>query len=126
MIFVELFVPQGSLSAQERGELAERLMTDVSFEEPALPMVMETAIGNAEVVVHEPSAWSVAGSVADSSRFVVRVTVPSQWREDMGRQLSARLTRVLKGVTGMRADVSVQVVGIPLAGADEATLVGGR
>lgn len=124
MIFVELFAPRGSLGAREREELAERLMTDVSFEEPALPVVMETALGNAEVVVHEPQAWSVAGSTVGGSRFLVRVEVPEEWREKIARPLVSRLTRVLKGATGWESQVAVQIVGVPLVG--EPSLAGGR
>ncbi len=110
MIFVELFAPAGTLGPHERNRLAERLMTEVAFDEPALPLEMETAIGNAEVVVHQPAAWSVAGSAADALRFVVRVSVPAGWHAELSRHLPSRLTRVLRGVPGSRARVAVQVV----------------
>ncbi|WP_117214379.1 hypothetical protein [Allorhizocola rhizosphaerae] len=112
MIFVEVFSPRGALSPQERWQLAERLMTDVSFEDPALPMAMETAIGNAEVIVHEPEAWTVGGRPDERPRFLVRVSVPEEWREDISRYLGARLTRVLRGAPGSSADVTIQVFGV--------------
>ncbi|HEX6684641.1 MAG TPA: hypothetical protein VF062_17685 [Candidatus Limnocylindrales bacterium] len=112
MIFVEVFAPRGVLSPQERWQLAERLMTDVNFEEPALPVAMEIAVGNAEVVVHEPEAWTVGGQPIERARFLVRVSVPEQWRAEFSRHLAPRLTRVLRGVPGSTADITVHVFGV--------------
>ena len=112
MIFVEVFAPRGALSPQERWQLAERLMTDVSFEEPALPVAMEIAVGNAEVIVHEPEAWTVGGQPLERPRFVVRVSVPEEWRAEISRYLGPRLSRVLRGAPGSSADVTVQVFGV--------------
>ncbi|HEX2357419.1 MAG TPA: hypothetical protein VHI50_13310 [Micromonosporaceae bacterium] len=117
MMLVELFVPKGVLTARRRGEIAERLCTELLYEEGVPPAVAEPSRAATHVVVHEPQAWVNGGPAAEGPRFVVRVSVPAAWRAEISARVIERVTRVLTGASGdAHADVWVHVVGVPEGG----------
>jgi YHS domain-containing protein/phenylpyruvate tautomerase PptA (4-oxalocrotonate tautomerase family) len=101
MMFIELFVPRGSLSEEQRRQIGERLVTEfmAEGEEQSAPAaVIESWRALTQVVIHEPSTWFVGGRPLDPGeppRYVVRVSVPGAWRKDMSAEVIARITRVL-------------------------------
>lgn len=98
MMFIELFVPRGSLSPERRRRVAERLVTEVMSEESAPPAVIEASLALSHVVVHEPDTWMVGGrslEPTEAPRYLVRVSVPNAWRKEMSEHVISRVTRVL-------------------------------
>ncbi|MQA16331.1 MAG: hypothetical protein GEV09_19940 [Pseudonocardiaceae bacterium] len=98
MMFVEVFVPRGTLTHDQRRRVSERLMTGLMPEEGAPAESVEAARAFTQVVVHEPETWIVGGrSVAptDPPRYVVRVSVPGAWRKEMSALIIPEVTRAL-------------------------------
>lgn len=101
MMFIELFVPKGALSADQRRRISERLITEFMTDEEehgAPAAVLEAARSIWQVVVHEPETWIVGGRPVDPDeppRYMVRVSVPGSWRKDMSGEVVSRVTRVL-------------------------------
>lgn len=101
MMFIELFVPKGALSEEQRRNLSERLITEFMTdeeEESAPTTVVEANRAIQQVVVHEPDPWIAGGRLVDASeppRYVVRVSVPGAWRKEMSAEVISRVTRVL-------------------------------
>jgi phenylpyruvate tautomerase PptA (4-oxalocrotonate tautomerase family)/YHS domain-containing protein len=102
MLFFELFTPKGTLSAEQRRRISERLITEVVAAEGAPAAIIERGRAITQVVVHEPDVWVVGGRPLDADgapRFVVRVSVPGGHLTDATRaELVARVTRVLTEV----------------------------
>jgi YHS domain-containing protein/phenylpyruvate tautomerase PptA (4-oxalocrotonate tautomerase family) len=98
MMFIELFVSKGALGEEQRRQLAERLVTELMYEESAPAAVLEAGRALTQVVVHEPDIWVVGGRAVDSAeppRYVVRVSVPGSWRKEGSAMLISRVTQVL-------------------------------
>jgi YHS domain-containing protein len=101
MMFIELFVPKGALSTEQRRRLSERLIIEFMTEEEeasAPAAVIEASRAIEQVVVHEPDTWIVGGRPVDPAeppRYVVRVSVPGSWRKEMSAEVISRVTRVL-------------------------------
>lgn len=101
MMFIELFVPKGVLSAEQRRRVSERLITEFMTDEEersAPAAVIEAARSIWQVVVHEPETWIVGGRPVEPGeppRYVVRVSVPGPWRKEMSAEAVSRITRVL-------------------------------
>ncbi|MEU2946466.1 YHS domain protein [Nocardiopsis alba] len=123
MMFIELFVPRGSLAPERIRHMAERLGDVEALSEgeemhDGWRRVMESLI---QVVVHEPLMWAVDRRALDpgaAPRYVVRFHVPAPWRKAMSPNLIAYATKVISEV---EADperpyrdpvVQVQVVGV--------------
>jgi YHS domain-containing protein len=129
MIFFEVFVPKGVLSADQRTQLGERILTElVPAEESAgAPAeVLDNALAIQQVVVYEPDAWIVGGRAlagGEPPRYVVRVSVPSTWRKEMSEYTIGRITKVLADLDGelgldprrlyKQPDAWIHVVGVP-------------
>jgi YHS domain-containing protein/phenylpyruvate tautomerase PptA (4-oxalocrotonate tautomerase family) len=125
MMFIELFAPKGALSEEQRRQIAERLVTEVMYEESAPAAVLEAGRAFTQVVVHEPDAWIVGGRPVDPAeppRYVVRVSVPGSWRKEGSAWLISRVTRVLAEADAdpqrlyQEPHAWVHVVGIPEGG----------
>ncbi|WP_150254129.1 YHS domain protein [Nocardiopsis deserti] len=123
MMFIELFVPKGSLAPERLRRLAERLGTVTELTEgeeiqPGWDRVLGSLM---QVVVHEPEVWVVGQRVLGTDtapRYAVRFHVPGPWRKAMSDALVAYATRVIAEV-GADAErpyrepvVQVQVVGV--------------
>ena len=97
MILIELFSPKGTLSAEQRRRIPERLIEAIS-EAGAPAEVAEAWRAICQVVLHEPDAWIVGGRPVEPGeppRYIVRVSVPGAWRNDMSAHVIARLTQAL-------------------------------
>lgn len=101
MMLMELFVPQGVLTAARRLRVSERLVTEVMSAENAPADLIERGRAMTYVVVHESEAMVGGRPVAASAppHYVVRVSVPAEHNTDGIRaELVARITRVLAEV----------------------------
>jgi YHS domain-containing protein len=104
MMFIELFAPKGALSAEQRRQIGQRLVTEFMTEEEeqsAPAAVIESWRALTQVVVHELDTWVVGGRPVEPGEpphYVVRVSVPGAWRKDMSAEVIARITRVLAEV----------------------------
>ncbi|MEO7912180.1 MAG: YHS domain protein, partial [Roseiflexaceae bacterium] len=97
MLFIELFIPQGALSTEQRHHLGKRLI-EVMSEENAPAAVIEAWRAISQVVIYEPDTWIVGGrpvAPTEPPRYVVRVSVPDAWRKAMSAHAIARITQVL-------------------------------
>ncbi len=101
MMFIELFVPKGTLSEEQRRRLSERLITEfmTGEEEQSAPSgVIEANRAIQQVVIHEPDTWIVGGKPIapnEPPRYLVRVSIPASWRKQMSAEVISRVTRVL-------------------------------
>jgi YHS domain-containing protein len=101
MMFIELFIPKGTVSEEQRHRLSQRLITEFMTEEEeqsAPTGVIEASRALQQVVVHEPDTWIVGGRPVDPNeppRYLVRVSLPSSWRKPMSAEVISRVTRVL-------------------------------
>jgi phenylpyruvate tautomerase PptA (4-oxalocrotonate tautomerase family) len=106
MMFIEVYVPAGALSPDQRRRLAERLITEFMTEEEerGVPRELIEAVRMTEqVIVHEIDTWVVGGRAVDAEeppRYVVRVSVPNSWLGEMEQEVISRVTRVLASADG--------------------------
>ncbi|WP_049577760.1 hypothetical protein [Nonomuraea sp. SBT364] len=121
MMFIELFVPKGTLDSDRR-LVAERLGSLHELTGGGELIGAGTAHvfrSMFQVVVHEPDVWVAAERAlvpADRPRYLVRVHVPGPWRKDMSEAVIAYATKVLKESDGRDPDVQVHVLGVPEGG----------
>lgn len=129
MMFFEVFVPKGVLSADQRRRLGERILSGlVSVEESAgAPAeVLDSALAIQQVVVYEPDAWIVGGRAlagGEPPRYVIRVSVPSTWRKEMSGYTIGRITKILADLDAElgldprrlyeQPDAWIHVLGVP-------------
>lgn len=104
-LFVELFVPKGTLDDDIRDRIGGRLITEViRTAEGGTSEVIERARSHAWSVVHEPAAWSVGArtvNASESPRYLVRVSMPAGHLTDQTRaDLIERVTRALSEIDG--------------------------
>ena len=139
MMFLELFVPRGTLRAEQFQQLADQLtMKQLLTHVDAIRDVMdasEMATANAgvldfldsinHVVVHEIGIWIVDSRRLDPTeppRYVARVHVPGPWRKAMSPFLIASITRALSQTETdservyQKPHVEVHVMGVPEGG----------
>lgn len=98
MICIELLVPKGSLSEEQRRHISQRLITELVVAHEAPPGVVEECLAISQVLVHEPDPWIVGGRSLDAAeppRYMVRASVPAPWLNEMSAHLIAVVTRVL-------------------------------
>ncbi|MEE2040492.1 YHS domain protein [Nocardiopsis sp. CT-R113] len=123
MIFIELFVPRGSLGAEPRRRLAERLGNVVELTHGEETQEgWEAVLGSLlQVVVHEPELWVVDQRLLESGaapRYLVRIHVPAPWRKAMSEHMITYVTKVISEVESdarrpyLEPVVQVQVLGV--------------
>ncbi|RKT90048.1 hypothetical protein SAMN05421805_11447 [Saccharopolyspora antimicrobica] len=126
-MFVELFAPKGSLSADQRRQVAELLGSPREFVPEAERHAGITEVFGSlfHVVVHEPEVWVAGGQVLEPggpAQYVVRVHVPGPWRKEMSEFVISWATKALATVIGDAARpyqepvVQVHVLGVPEGG----------
>jgi YHS domain-containing protein len=139
MMFLELFVPRGTLSTEQLQRLAEQLtmkqllthvdairdVVDASEIATANAGVMDFLDSINHVVVHEIGTWIVDSRRLDPTeppRYVARVHVPGPWRKAMSPFLIAGITRALSQADTdperlyQNPHVEVHVIGVPEGG----------
>ncbi|TNC20198.1 YHS domain-containing protein [Amycolatopsis alkalitolerans] len=103
MMFVEVCYPPGALSAGQRRILGERLVTDVmqAGDSDAPEAVIVAGRSLCHVLFHETDDWYVAGRSREPGAappYLVRVTVPESWREEMAPHLVKAFTQVFADI----------------------------
>ncbi|MEU8245493.1 YHS domain protein [Nonomuraea sp. NPDC048916] len=118
MIFVELFVPRGSLDADRLRRVAERLgsLYELAEGEHMQAGTADVFRSLFQVVVHEPEVWVAGERPVTTPRYVVRAHVPGPWRKDMSGPIISYVTRVLRQEDGREPVVHVHVLGVPEGG----------
>jgi YHS domain-containing protein/phenylpyruvate tautomerase PptA (4-oxalocrotonate tautomerase family) len=100
-MLMELFVPKGALSDDQRRRVSERLVTEVMRADTAPADLIARGRAMSYVVVHESDAM-VGGRPVDATEpphYVVRVSVPAEHNTDgMRAEIVARITRALAEV----------------------------
>ena len=122
MIFIELFVPRGTLDGDRRRRLAEALgdVTRLARGEEMQEGWKRVMGSLLQVVVHEPEVWVVDQGVAADGvpRYVVRAHVPGPWRKSMAQSLVEHVTEAVAEIEDdprrpyREPVVQVQVVGV--------------
>lgn len=103
MILIELFAPRGVLGTAQQERLAHRmielLMTSDRPDDSHSPGVIDSAMASTQVLIHEPTTWTVGGprpvNSADPPRYLIQVSAPAAWRKDMSAHAIDRLTQAL-------------------------------
>ncbi|ARQ68373.1 YHS domain-containing protein [Streptomyces marincola] len=100
MLLIDIFVPKGALTEEERQELGRRLIDTLMVEDDSHAVeVIDAQRAITQVLVHEPATWVLgqrpAAAPADPPRYLVRVTVPASWRKDMSGDIVEIVTGVL-------------------------------
>ena len=97
MPFVEVFAPAGSVSGEQRDQIAKRLAHDVMIAEGAPDT--EHARSISWLIWNEGNLWSIGGELVDGNepaRYVVRITMPGPALTDEKRKkIVAAATQVL-------------------------------
>ncbi len=122
MIFIELFVPRGTLDGDRRRRLAEALgdVTRLARGEDMQDGLRQAVGSLLQVVVHEPEVWVVdQGVAADGApRYVVRAHVPGPWRKAVAGAVVEYVTEAVAEVEDdprrpyREPVVQVQVMGV--------------
>ena len=100
MLLIEVFVPKGALSEEERQALGHRLIDTLMVEDDSHAIeVIDAQRTITQVLVHEPATWVLgqrpAADSVDPPRYLVRVTVPASWRKEISGPAVAIITGVL-------------------------------
>lgn len=100
MLLIEVFVPRGALSDEERRALGHRLIDTLMVEDDSHAIeVIDAQRTITQVLVHEPATWVLGErptpDPADPPRYLVRVTVPASWRKEMSGHTVEIVTGVL-------------------------------
>jgi YHS domain-containing protein len=100
MLLIEVFVPKGALSEDERQALGRRLIDTLMVEDDSHAIeVIDAQRTITQVLVHEPATWvlgqRLAADPADPPRYLVRITVPASWRKEMSGPAVEIVTGVL-------------------------------
>ncbi|GAB3702356.1 hypothetical protein [Nocardiopsis oceani] len=96
MLLVELYLPKGVLSPQQREQLAHRLVEFMDEDEHS-PTVLEDSRALTQVMLLEPETW-IAGDRAvgrQNTRYVARVSVPAPWVKQVREEVVQRFTRII-------------------------------
>ncbi len=99
MLLIEVFVPEGALSEEERQALGRRMIDTLMVEDDSHAIeVIDAQRTITQVLVHEPATWVLGHRpTADPGvppRYLVRLTVPASWRKEM----SGRAVQIVTGV----------------------------
>ncbi|MFJ4790760.1 hypothetical protein [Streptomyces sp. NPDC088794] len=100
MIVIEIFAPAGVLEPAQRQQLGKRLIDALMGTEDAhTEAVMDSAGALTQVLIHEPAAWITGDrhpvDPADPPRYLVRVSAPAAWRQEMSTHAIDHLTQAL-------------------------------
>ncbi|HVV12010.1 YHS domain-containing protein [Amycolatopsis sp.] len=103
MMFVEVLYPPGALTADQRHVLGDRLVTDVmqAGDSGAPEAVIDAGRSLCHVLFRETTDWYTAGHALAPGTpppYLIRVTVPENWRAEMGPHLVKAFTKVLADI----------------------------
>jgi YHS domain-containing protein len=113
MLFIELFVAKGHLTADRRRKIAQRFLSSMTKGEETDPRSQAVFNSQFHVVVHEPETWIVGEEPAEAGgSYMVRVHVPGPWRKDTSEHVIAAFTQVILD-EDPGAGVQVHVLGVP-------------
>jgi YHS domain-containing protein len=119
MNLIEITCPEGALDETQRRAIAHDVMSTLLVEPDAPPQAVERAGHLTHVWFHAAQTWTTrAGSDRDSAPtpFVVTITVPEAWREELSRRaIGAVRTALNRHVTPGGRDsgaVWINVIGV--------------
>lgn len=99
MILIELYVPHGTLTSEQRRSVGEALVTAlVPADVDAPAEAIAAARAYTQVLIHEPATWIVGGAQVgpvEQARYFVRITVPGSWRKELSTYAIPQVTQVL-------------------------------
>ncbi len=98
MMFFEVLTPPGALDDQQRHALGESIATALFDTQSAPAEVLSAARRITHVLVHETHGWMPGApgtDPADPPHYLVRITVPEAWREEMSAHLIATVTKLI-------------------------------
>jgi YHS domain-containing protein len=123
MMLIEVFAPEGVLGEQQRRDVAERLLVEVTAHAGTPQEIVDAARTLWHVIVHEPATWiSGGGPVGPGPRYFVRMSVPSDGSsltDEVRDHYISTITRVLAetdadpGRFHREPVVSVHIVDVP-------------
>jgi len=113
MMFTEVFVPKGRLTADRRRRLAQGFMGCMTGAGEEMDERQAAVFASQfQVVVHEPETWVVGSDLAgDPPPYLVRVHVPGPWRKDTSEHIITTYTRLIVE-EDPGAAVQVHVLGV--------------
>lgn len=89
MLLIDVYVPKGAFTEEERQALGRRLIDTFLAEDDGghAQEVLDAQRTITQVLVHEPATWMLGdrppADPADPPRYLVRITVPASWRKEM-------------------------------------------
>ncbi|MEO3790876.1 hypothetical protein ABGB14_11715 [Nonomuraea sp. B10E15] len=100
MLLIDVYVPRGALSEDERQTLGRRLIDTLMVEDDSHALeIIDAQRLITQVLVHEPATWVLgqrpATDPAAPPRYLVRVTVPASWRKDVCEHMVETITAIL-------------------------------
>ncbi|MFI0351694.1 YHS domain-containing protein [Actinomadura sp. 9N407] len=119
MLFIELFVPENALDADQRRQVAQGFLGSMTGGEGGMEGASADIFASQfHVVVHEPETWVRGERLLDGdgpSPYLVRVHTPGPWRKDMSEYVITAFTKLITDVDPDAA-VQVHVLGVPEGG----------
>lgn len=121
MNLVEITHPAGALDDAARAEVARQITTGMLGTEQIPPETMRRARRTIHVLFHEAKGWATGdGPLPEQAPppYIVTITVPEAWREEMSRHGIGVVRAALKrqdnqrGIAREGGDVWINVVGI--------------
>jgi YHS domain-containing protein/phenylpyruvate tautomerase PptA (4-oxalocrotonate tautomerase family) len=119
MNLIEITCPEGTLDETQRQAIAHDVLSTLLVEPDAPPQAVERAGHLTHVWFHAARTWTTrAGQNQDSAStpFVVTITVPEGWREELSRRaigaVRTALTRHVTLAAQNNGAVWINVVGV--------------
>lgn len=119
MNLIEVTCPQDTLDDVQRQTIADAIISNLLIEPDAPPQAIERAGHTTHVWFHEGRTWTTGDGpyrYGAAAPFVVTITVPEVWRDELSRRaigaVRAALSRHTAAALNEQAAVWINVVGI--------------
>jgi YHS domain-containing protein len=121
MNLIEITHPAGALDDAARTEVAQQIITGILGVEEIPAETLRRARRMMHVLFHEARGWTTGDGILPEQApppFIVTITVPEAWREEMSRHgigvVRAALRRLdnRRGISREGGDVWINVIGV--------------